>query len=555
MEGTRHAIELADALAARSRHHVSSIAVAGRYDGIFTEEMLDEGQELPHPYHRSKFEAEQLVRRAAGAWRVYRPAVVVGDSRTGVTDKADGPYYFFKAIQKSRAVLPQWFPLIGLELGHTNVVPVDFVADAIDFLAHRDGLDGRTFHLVAPRPQSVTDVLNAFARAAHAPQMAMRIDPQLLGRLSLGRAGQLLKLPTLAEIRRQWLEDIGIPEQALAHVAFKPRFDARDTIRELGDIQPPPLESYAWRLWDFWERHLDPDLARDASLEAAVGGRTVVITGASSGIGHAAAVRIAAAGGMPLLVARSPDKLDGLRAEIEEAGGTAYAYACDLSDGDAVDDLVERILGDHLTVDVLVNNAGRSIRRSTALSYDRMHDYERTIALNYLGAVRLTMGLLPHMRARRSGHVVNVSSVGVQVNPPRFSAYVASKAALDAWTRVVSSETIGDSVTFTTIHMPLVRTPMIAPTRLYESFPTISAQDAAELICDAIRDRPKQINTRLGTLTEVAYALAPKAVDQVLHLAYRVFPDSAAARGSSDEDDSASREALALARLMRGVHW
>jgi NAD(P)-dependent dehydrogenase (short-subunit alcohol dehydrogenase family) len=159
------------------------------------------------------------------------------------------------------------------------------------------------------------------------------------------------------------------------------------------------------------------------------------------------------------------------------------------------------------------------------------------------------------MRQRKAGHVVNVSSIGVQTNPPRFSAYVASKAALDAWTRVVGSETISDNVTFTTIHMPLVRTPMIAPTKIYDSFPTISPDEAADLICEAIRARPKHIGTRLGTFGEVAYALAPKAVDQILSTAYKVFPESAAAKGQKDEKEAASTEQVALAHLMRGVHW
>ena len=204
---------------------------------------------------------------------------------------------------------------------------------------------------------------------------------------------------------------------------------------------------------------------------------------------------------------------------------------------------------------MLVNNAGRSIRRSVALSFDRFHDYERTMRLNYFCPVRLMLRLLPHMRERGGGHIVNVSSIGAQTNPPRFSAYVGSKAALDAFTRVVSSETIGDGVTFTTIHMPLVRTPMIAPTKMYDPFPTITPEEAADFVCEAIRSKPKTINTRLGTFGEVAYALAPKAVDQILHLAYRVFPDSAAARGVSDPTEQASAEQVAMAKLMPGVHW
>jgi NAD(P)-dependent dehydrogenase (short-subunit alcohol dehydrogenase family) len=300
---------------------------------------------------------------------------------------------------------------------------------------------------------------------------------------------------------------------------------------------------------------MDPTLRRGRTLGEALKGRTVIITGASSGIGRSTAMMVAAAGGIPLLVARNVEKLEEARAEIVAGGGEAYVYAADISDMESVDRLVERVLADHRNIDFLVNNAGRSIRRSIALSYDRFHDFERTMQLNYFGAVKLIIGLLPHMRERGSGHIVNISSIGVQTNPPRFSAYVASKAALDAFTRVVASEVLGDGVTFTTIHMPLVRTPMIAPTKMYDAFPAITPEDAAEMICDALRSRPKHMGTRLGTLGEVAYALSPKAVDRILHLAYRVFPDSAASKGQKNVEERASFEQIAMATLTRGVHW
>jgi NAD(P)-dependent dehydrogenase (short-subunit alcohol dehydrogenase family) len=556
--GTQNAVDFANEIGAERFHHMSSIAVAGLYKGTFTEPMFDEGQELAHPYHRTKFESEKLVReRVKGAWRVYRPSLVVGNSRTGEMDKIDGPYYFFKLIQKLRQALPQWFPLIGIEWGWTNLVPVDYVAAAVDHIAHEKGLDGRAFHIVDPRGQRSGDVLNTFANAAHAPHAVIRIDKRATQNLPKGVVSLAMKLPILKQVRASALADIGIPEEILDYIALTCRFDARDTAAALesSGVELPPLDSYADRLWDYWERTLDPDLYKDRSFEGAVNGRTVVITGASSGIGRAAALKIAAAGGIPILVARTQEKLDEAKAEIEARGGTAYAYSADLSDFDAIDNLVEKLLADHARIDMLVNNAGRSIRRSVALSYDRFHDYERTVRLNYLSPVKLMLGLLPHMRDQGGGHVVNVSSIGVQTNPPRFSAYVGSKAALDAFTRVVSSETIGDGVTFTTIHMPLVRTPMIAPTKMYDSFPTISPDEAADLVCEAIRAKPKQLNTRLGTFGEVAYALAPKAVDQILHMAYKVFPESAAASGKEDKDEKASGEAQALAYLMKGVHW
>jgi NAD(P)-dependent dehydrogenase (short-subunit alcohol dehydrogenase family) len=561
VEGTRHAVALANALKVGCFHHTSSIAAAGKHKGLFREDMFDEGQKLDHPYHRTKFEAEKLARtQTTVPWRVYRPAIVVGNSQTGEMDKIDGPYYFFTAIKMARHYLPGWFPLIGPEFGYTNIVPVDFVAAAMDHIAHTPGLDGQAFHLAAPKSQRSGDVMNAFAAAAHAPQLSVRIDTRILKSLPKGTLSMLMQLPAARGVRKAILADFGIPEEVLGYIGLTAEFDTRDTERALQDsgITIPPLEGYATKLWDYWERNLDPDLFKDRSFEGAVNGKTVLITGASSGIGKAAAFKIARAGGIPILVARNAEKLEETRQQIEDLGPparTAYAYSADISDPESVEDLCDRVLADHPAIDVLVNNAGRSIRRSVALSYDRFHDFERTVQLNYLGTIKLIMGLLPHMRERKSGLVVNVSSIGVQTNPPRFAAYVASKAALDAWTRVVGSECIGDNVHFTTIHMPLVRTPMIAPTKIYDSFPTISPEEAADLICEAIRAKPKQINTRLGTFGEISYALFPKAVDQILSTAYKVFPDSAAAKGQKDPDEKASTEQVALAHLMRGVHW
>ncbi len=557
--GTTHAVELARALDAKHLHHVSSIAVAGTYKGVFDEDMFDEGQRLPSPYHRTKFESERIVREQPYVpWRVYRPGIVVGDSQTGEMDKIDGPYYFFKAIQRTRQLLPEWVPLVGLDLGYTNIVPVDWVAGALEHIAHEPDLDGRAFHLTDPRPQRVDDLINELAAAAHAPRFALSIDKRLTDPLPKWPLKLALALPPLRQARALALRDLGIPAEVLAHMELVPRFDTRETERALAGTpleQPPPLHDYVARLWDYWEREMDNQLRRGATLRQALEGKHVLITGASSGIGRSTALKVAAAGGVPLLVARNVDKLEEVRAEIVASGGTAYVYAADISDVESIERLLERVLADHRNVDMLVNNAGRSIRRSISLSYDRFHDFERTMQLNYFGAVKLIIGLLPHMRKRGSGHVVNVSSIGVQTNPPRFSAYVASKAALDAFTRVVASEVIGDGVTFTTIHMPLVRTPMIAPTKMYDAFPAISPEEAADMICEALRARPKEMGTWMGKFGEVAYSLSPSAVDRLLHLAYRVFPDSAASKGHADVEERASFEQIAMATLTRGVHW
>ncbi len=355
------------------------------------------------------------------------------------------------------------------------------------------------------------------------------------------------------------LRDFGIPPSILTYVNYPTSFDSSNAQAALegSGIEVPPLETYADRLWDYWERNLDPDLFKDRSLSGAVRGKVVLITGASSGIGKATAVKVADAGATVLLVARSVEKLEEAKAEIEQAGGTAHIHRCDLADISDVERMAEEVLAYHGHVDILVNNAGRSIRRSVALAYDRFHDYERTIQLNYLGAVRLILALLPAMRDRKSGHIINISSIGTQTNPPRFSAYVASKAALDAFSRGSASEVVDDGVHLTTIHMPLVRTPMIAPTRMYDMFPAITPEEAAEMIAGAMVDKPKKVATRLGNFGELLYAVAPTASDKILNTAYKLFPESQAAKGKEEEapDKPPSTEAMAFAHLMKGVHW
>ena len=564
--GTRHALELAEALQVGCFHQVSSVAVAGEYDGPFDETMFDEGQALTSPYHRTKFESEKLVRdEATVPWRVYRPAIVVGHSETGAMDKADGPYYAFPAIKVLRDTLPSWLPLVGVDLGDTNVVPVDYVAAALDQLAHLEGHDGEAFHLVNPEPQRVTEMLNAFCGAAGAPQFATPVDRSTAGGLlgllpaslrPLRIATTVVRTGPVQLLLDQTLGRVGIPAEVLAHTSFRPVFDSRRTEKALAGsgIAVPDLESYARTLWGYWEDHLDQATGRDAAAREALTGKYVVITGASSGIGQVTALKVAQAGGIPVLIARGKDKLEATRATIENRGGTAYVYACDLSDLEAIDALCAQLDADLPSIDFVVNNAGRSIRRSLRLSHDRFHDFERTMQLNYFGAIRLIMGLIPKMRESHHGHIVNISSIGVQTSPPRFSAYVASKAALDAWSNVVASELVGDGITFTSIHMPLVRTPMIAPTKIYDKFPTISPAQAADLVVTAMVERPHEINTLLGNVGAVAHTVAPTFAFRVLNMAYHVFPDSAAAKGDGSGGARES-EQIMLAKVFKGVHW
>jgi thioester reductase-like protein/NADP-dependent 3-hydroxy acid dehydrogenase YdfG len=525
VEGTRAVISLAKRLDA-TLHHVSSIAVAGTYPGEYTENDFDVAQELPTPYHRTKFEAEQLVRTTPGLrYRIYRPAVVVGDSRTGEMDKIDGPYYFFGVLARL-ARLPRLTPIALPDSGRTNIVPVDYVAEALVTIMGLADRDGQTFHLTAPETIGLRGIYRAVERTAGLPPVRAAL-PRAVAAPFLAARGRAKVWRNMA------VTQLGIPPEILDVVDLAPTFTTDNTREALRGtrIDAPDFASYAPVLWRYWAQHLDPDRARRSDGADPLSGRHVIITGASSGIGRASAVAVAARGATVFALARNAEALDDLVAEIRAAGGQAYAFTCDVTDSASVEHTVKDILGRFGHVDYLVNNAGRSIRRSVDASTDRLHDYERVMAVNYFGAVRMVLALLPHWRERRFGHVVNVSSAGVQSTTPRYSAYLPSKAALDAFAEVVSTETLSDHITFTTIHMPLVRTPMIAPSQRLNPVPAISAEHAAAMVVRGLVDKPVRIDTPLGTLSDAGRYLTPKLSRRVLHQMYLGYPDSAAARG------------------------
>jgi thioester reductase-like protein/NADP-dependent 3-hydroxy acid dehydrogenase YdfG len=566
VEGTRAVIELARRLGA-TLHHVSSIAVAGDFPGEYTEDDFDVGQQLPTPYHRTKFEAESLVRSAPGLrYRVYRPAVVVGDSRTGEMDKVDGPYYFFGVLARL-AALPSFTPILLPDTGRTNIVPVDYVVDALVALMHAEGRDGQTFHLTAPKTIGLRGIYRGVAKAAGLPP--------LRGSLPRAVAAPVLKVRGRARVLRNMAAtQLGIPAEIFDVIDLKPTFvgdGTREALRGT-NIEVPDFASYAPKLWRYWAEHLDPDRARRSDP---LRGRHVIITGASSGIGRASAIAVAEKGATVFALARNADALDQLVAEIRAGGGQAHAFSCDVTDSASVEHTVKDIVGRFDHVDYLVNNAGRSIRRSVVNSTDRLHDYERVMAVNYFGAVRMVLALLPHWRERRFGHVVNVSSAGVQARNPKYSSYLPTKAALDAFADVVGSETLSDHITFTNIHMPLVRTPMIAPSHRLNPVPAISPEHAAAMVVRGLVEKPARIDTPLGTLAEAGNYFAPRTSRRILHQLYLGYPDSPAARGLLPDTTAAAppkrrpkrpvravagglrtpRPVKRLARLVPGVHW
>ncbi|HWU68417.1 MAG TPA: SDR family oxidoreductase [Stenotrophobium sp.] len=556
-EGTRNLVAFVNDLGGDVRlHHVSSVAVAGgSFNGRFTEDMFDEGQDTSHPYFRSKFQSEAIVRNESRVpFRIYRPGAVVGSSQTGEMDKIDGPYYFFKTLQKISQSVPKWLPLLGIEGGRVPLAPVDYVAAALDAIAHKDGLDGKCFHLIQSKSPTVGELLETILEAAHGPEFARKFElpalpsvvRQITSRVSRGIPESVTKNISKA---------IGVPVSVLGYVSNRAVFDdkhARAALKGSG-VSCPDIRDYCDKLWQYWELHLDLAVSLPKNATRKLAGKVVIVTGASSGIGFNVAKKLGAAGAKVILVARTREKLELTQQIIEKAGGEAHVYPCDLNDMKAIDDCAQAVLKDFGHVDILINNAGRSIRRAVMESLDRFHDFERTMQLNYFGAVRMMLNLLPSMTKRRSGQIVNISSIGVLANASRFSAYVASKAALDAFSRCLSSEVKNKNIEITAIYMPLVRTPMIAPTKVYDYVPTWSPDHASNVVIKALIEKPKSVATPLGTAAAVSYALWPKLNDYVLNKGFNLFPSSSAAKGRK-EGEKPTLEQVVFANVFRSEY-
>jgi NAD(P)-dependent dehydrogenase (short-subunit alcohol dehydrogenase family) len=558
IEGTRNVVDFVNSLGGNVMlQHTSSVVVAGgHYNGVFEESMYDEGQDTSHPYFRTKFASEGIVRQECQVpWRIYRPGAVVGCSETGEMDKIDGPYYLFPTVKTIRDKVPKWLPLLGVEGGKIPVVPVDYVADAMIELAHQKGHDGKAFHLIESPQDSTGRIMEILFDAAHGPGFAKKFElPKLPKMVSTGvkKTSKLLPVKTA---KKQMAKALGIPAQALSYLTTPVSFDDRQTRAALQGtgISCPKLKDYAQVLWTYWESHLDfpePNRKLRRKLEAKI----VLVTGASSGIGLETARKFAANGASVIMVARSEDTLNEAVEVIRTHGGNAHAYPCDLSNLEAIDTMAEKVLADFGKVDILINNAGRSIRRSVMESLDRFHDLERTMQLNYLGSARLIHRLLPAMVEQNSGQIINVSSIAVLGNGPRFSAYLASKAALDAYSRCLASEVKHNRIDVTTVYMPLVRTPMSAPTKLYNYMPAWSIDGASDLLVDAAANKTKRVKTALGQAAEMSYAVWPKVNDSLLSRAFQMLPSSAAATGKKAGDEKPSKEGMLLAYVLRGSH-
>ena len=526
VEGTRQLLSALRTTGFRGRlHHVSSTAVAGDFQGTFLESMFQEGQKFPHAYHRSKFESEQLVRASGLDYRIFRPSSIVGDSKTGEIDRIDGIYYGFGAIQKLASAVPRWMRIpIPRIRGRFNVVPVDYVADAMLEIALAPA-EPRVFHLVDPSPQRLVRMMGTLVNAAGGPGLGPAID--VAGLPAVKRAtGMASVLPAVQELRDAALQDFGIPADALGAMNLRVRFDDTNTQSALRDtsIHCPHLKTYAKTLFRYYEDHLDPMAQRPRRYRQVLEGKTMLVTGASRGIGAETARIAAEAGATVLLVARGKEALEQVAATIRDAGGQAHVFPTDLSSLEEVDALAESVLARHHGVDVLVHNAARSIRRPAVDALDRFHDYQRTMALNYFSPVRLTLRLLPSLQAR-GGTISLVVTMGVLIPGPYFGAYQASKAALDTFGDSLASEMHHDGIHVSSVYLPLVETEMMAPTEEYAGrVDMMTPERAAHMVLDGVVDRRRRVMTGQGKIYAVSNRMLPMTTTRVLNVIRRTFP-------------------------------
>ena len=526
VDGTRHLISALRKAGFNGRlHHVSSIAVAGDYAETFTEAMFDEGQSFPHAYHRSKFDSEKLVRESGLDYRIYRPSAVVGDSKTGAMDRIDGIYFSFGAIKKLAYALPAWIRLpVPRIRGRFNLVPVDYVADAMVHIAFAD-TEARVFHLVDPKPPPLVKMVAMFVSAAGGPRLGPAIN---LAKMSgVKKAGALVSmLPSVQELRDAFLSDLGLPTDGLGAINIRIRFEDGHTQVALAGsgISCPPLKSYAKTLYRYYEDHLDLMKQRPTRYRRALEGKVVLVTGSSRSIGLAVAKMAAEAGAKVLLVARDAARLEAVAEEIRASGGDAHSHPADLSSFEQVDALAEEVLAQHGGVDVLVHNAAHSIRRPIAASVDRFHDYERTMGLNYFAPVRLTLRLLPSLR-ERGGTISHVLTMGVLIPGPYFAAYLATKAALDAFGDSLMSELQHEGLHVSSVYLPLVKTDMMAPVAEYAGRRDVMTPErAATMILDGVVDRRRRVMTTIGGFHAFSNRVMPATTSRILNLIQRTFP-------------------------------
>jgi NAD(P)-dependent dehydrogenase (short-subunit alcohol dehydrogenase family) len=502
--------------------------------------MFDEGQQHAHVYHQSKFQSEAVVRsfREQARFRIliYRPSAIIGHSQTGYIDKIDGPYYLFILVSQLKRWIPSVVSIPVLKTRMTlDMVPVDYVVQGLICISQQaaDALtdDSFCFHLTNPDSPSLSELFLLLLKYADGPAAGPRIPIDGVTKfLGIKQFKLALQLKAVRMLKKELFDLLKLPESALEALMPNVTFSADRTCKLLKEsaIELPRLEVYIETLWQYYSRHLDPYKHRSFYARKAFKGKRVLITGGSSGIGLESAKLAFQHGAHVILVARHADKLAAAEAAIKQLpaeGGQITTYPCDLSDLEACDALIESVKNSFGCVDILYSNAGRSIRRSVSKSEGRFHDLERTMQLNYFGAARLIMGILPLMRQQGSGHIIHSSSMGTLSATPRFGPYMASKIALDTLMDAMAAELTNHNIQFSSIKFPLVKTPMVAPTSAFKNAKLTSPEQAANMFMDTVIDKTRHKLTATGALLGFVAWISPKFMTQLYNYGFQIWPD------------------------------
>ena len=506
-------------------HHVSSIAVAGKHKGDFKETDFSVGQGFAHAYHRTKFESEKLVREAGlSRLRIYRPGAVIGDTRTGAADRIDGFYFGLAVVSALREMLPPWVRIPMPSLGSLPLAPVDKVADAIDALAFAPGHDGKTFHVFDPSSPSLVQALDLASRVARGPRL---IENRMARKLaSIPMLQMLQQTGTFKYYRSEMARELGLPDLAMESLP-RAKFDTAqfEEASAAADVRFPPATEYIPLVWDYYAKNLDPFVDMERVRRRYFADRVVLVTGGSSGIGAALATELGELGATVVVVARREKELKGVVERIVAAGGKASYVVADLAEMDQCDAATAEVLDRHGRIDVLINNAGHSIRRPASEQLERFHDVERLMRINYFAPARLTRGALPKMREQGFGHIINVLSAGARFPAPMFGGYTASKAALAQFGDTLSAELAHENIHVTSVFLPFVRTPMMEATGKYDDVRAMSAPVASRWILDGAARQRNHVASFIAKAGHGWAVAMPKVVSRALSTVARIYAD------------------------------
>lgn len=525
--GTRHLI---DWLKGREFfgcfHHVSSIAVAGAHKGAFAETDFDVGQSFPHAYHQSKFDSEKLVREAnLPRIRVYRPGAVIGHSETGEADRIDGFYYGLALVRALRELFPPWVRVPVPAMGTLPLAPVDKVAEAIDAIAFAPGHDGKTFHVFDPHSPSFVHALNLASRAARGPRLVENRLARKLSALPVLQAVQ--QTGSFKYYRDELARELGLPAVDATSLP-RAKFATSQFEQACADagVRFPAARDYLRPVWDYYDKVLDTFGDAERTRRQYFEGRVVLVTGGSSGVGEALAYELGSLGATVIVAARREAELRQVVKRITDAGGSASHVVADLAEMSLCDAAVAKVLQEHGRIDVLINNAGHSIRRPAAEQLERFHDVERLMRINYFAPARLIRGALPSMRERGFGHIVNILSAGARFPAPLFGGYTASKAALAQFGDTLAAELVHENIHVTAVFLPFVRTPMMEATGKYDELKVMSPQAAAQWILDGTARQKNHIASAIAKAGHGWNVLMPKAVTRALSTVSRIYADN-----------------------------